>query len=318
MININNVGKSFDNKVVIKNINLNIKKGEIFGIVGQSGAGKSTLLRCLNGLETYDTGSIKIMDKEVKDLKGKEIRVFRKNLGMIFQNFNLLNRKNVYDNISLPLEVWGYDKKKIKTRVEELLKLVALRDKAKSMPRQLSGGQKQRVAIARALALNPSILLCDEATSALDPNTTQSILELLKKINKEFELTIVVVTHQMEVIKEICNKVAIIDSGEIKVEGDVEEVFLRPGEYLKKLLGNENLLPERGMNIRIFFPKEISQDNLITSMAIDLNIKFSIVWGKLERFRDNVLGSLVININQKDKEKICNYLSSKNVTWEVE
>lgn len=318
MININNVGKSFDNKVVIKNINLNIKKGEIFGIVGQSGAGKSTLLRCLNGLETYDTGSIKIMDKEVKDLKGKEIRVFRKNLGMIFQNFNLLNRKSVYDNISLPLEVWGYDKNKIKFRVEELLKLVALEDKAKSMPRQLSGGQKQRVAIARALALNPSILLCDEATSALDPNTTQSILELLKKINKEFELTIVVVTHQMEVIKEICNKVAIIDSGEIKVEGDVEEVFLRPGEYLKKLLGNENLLPERGMNIRIFFPKEISQDNLITSMAIDLNIKFSIVWGKLERFRDNVLGSLVININQKDKEQICNYLSSKNVTWEVE
>lgn len=318
MININNVGKSFDNKVVIKNINLNIKKAEIFGIVGQSGAGKSTLLRCLNGLESYDTGSIKIMDKEVKDLKGKEIRVFRKNLGMIFQNFNLLNRKNVYDNISLPLEVWGYDKNKIKSRVEELLKLVALRDKAKSMPRQLSGGQKQRVAIARALALNPSILLCDEATSALDPNTTQSILELLKKINKEFELTIVVVTHQMEVIKEICNKVAIIDSGEIKVEGDVEEVFLRPGEYLKKLLGNENLLPERGMNIRIFFPKEISQDNLITSMAIDLNIKFSIVWGKLERFRDNVLGSLVININQKDKEQICNYLSSKNVTWEVE
>ncbi|BAH05641.1 methionine ABC transporter ATP-binding protein [Clostridium kluyveri] len=318
MININNVGKSFDNKVVIKNINLNIKKGEIFGVVGQSGAGKSTLLRCLNGLESYDTGSIKIMDKEVKDLKGKEIRVFRKNLGMIFQNFNLLNRKNVYDNISLPLEVWGYDKNKIKSRVEELLKLVALRDKAKSMPRQLSGGQKQRVAIARALALNPSILLCDEATSALDPNTTQSILELLKKINKEFELTIVVVTHQMEVIKEICNKVAIIDSGEIKVEGDVEEVFLRPGEYLKKLLGNENLLPERGMNIRIFFPKEISQDNLITSMAIDLNIKFSIVWGKLERFRDNVLGSLVININQKDKEQICNYLSSKNVTWEVE
>lgn len=318
MININNVGKSFDDKVVIKNINLNIKKGEIFGIVGQSGAGKSTLLRCLNGLESYDTGSIKIMDKEVKDLNGKEIRVFRKGLGMIFQNFNLLNRKNVYENISLPLEVWGYDKKKIKTRVEELLKLVSLGDKAKSMPRQLSGGQKQRVAIARALALNPSILLCDEATSALDPNTTKSILELLKKINREFELTIVVVTHQMEVIKEICNKVAIIDSGEIKVEGYVEEVFLRPGEYLKKLLGSENLLPETGMNIRIFFPKEISQDNLITSMAIDLNIKFSIVWGKLERFRDNVLGSLVININEKDKEKVFNYLSLKNVTWEVE
>ncbi|MFL0194751.1 methionine ABC transporter ATP-binding protein [Clostridium sp. WILCCON 0269] len=318
MISVQNVGKSFDNKVVLKNISFNIEEGEIFGIVGQSGAGKSTLLRCLNGLETYDTGSIKIMDKEVKDLRGKEIRVFRKDLGMIFQNFNLLNRKNVYDNISLPLEVWGFDKKKIKDRVKELLNLVGLEDKAESMPRQLSGGQKQRVAIARALALNPSILLCDEATSALDPNTTKSILELLKKINREFKLTIVVVTHQMEVIKEICNKVSIIDEGEIKVEGEVEEVFLKPGEYLKKLLGNEKLLPERGINVRIFFPKEISQDNLITSMAIELNIKFSIVWGKLEKFRDNVLGSLVININEKDKEVICKYLSSKNVVWEVE
>ncbi|OBR89819.1 MULTISPECIES: methionine ABC transporter ATP-binding protein [Clostridium] len=318
MIDINNVGKSFNNKSVLKSINLHIQEGEIFGIVGHSGAGKSTLLRCLNGLESYDTGSIKVMGKEVKDLKGKEIRTFRKNLGMIFQNFNLLNRKNVYDNISLPLEVWGLEKSKIKTRVKELLNLVGLSDKAKSMPSELSGGQKQRVAIARALALNPSILLCDEATSALDPNTTKSILELLRKINNEFKITIVVVTHQMEVIKEICSKIAIIDEGEIKTSGNVEEIFLKPGKNLKKLLGNDSLLPDEGINIRIFFPKEISQDNLITSMAIDLNIKFSIVWGKLERFRSDVLGSLVINVNDKDKESICNYLSSKNVNWEVE
>ncbi|ADK13542.1 MULTISPECIES: methionine ABC transporter ATP-binding protein [Clostridium] len=318
MIDINNVGKSFNNKSVLKSINLHIQEGEIFGIVGHSGAGKSTLLRCLNGLESYDAGSIKVMGKEVKDLKGKEIRTFRKNLGMIFQNFNLLNRKNVYDNISLPLEVWGLEKSKIKTRVKELLNLVGLSDKAKSMPSELSGGQKQRVAIARALALNPSILLCDEATSALDPNTTKSILELLRKINNEFKITIVVVTHQMEVIKEICSKIAIIDEGEIKTSGNVEEIFLKPGKNLKKLLGNDSLLPDEGINIRIFFPKEISQDNLITSMAIDLNIKFSIVWGKLERFRSDVLGSLVINVNDKDKESICNYLSSKNVNWEVE
>ena len=233
MIDINNVGKSFNNKSVLKSINLHIQEGEIFGIVGHSGAGKSTLLRCLNGLESYDTGSIKVMGKEVKDLKGKEIRAFRKNLGMIFQNFNLLNRKNVYDNISLPLEVWGLEKSKIKTRVKELLNLVGLSDKAKSMPSELSGGQKQRVAIARALALNPSILLCDEATSALDPNTTKSILELLRKINNEFKITIVVVTHQMEVIKEICSKIAIIDEGEIKTSGKVEEIFLKPGKNLE-------------------------------------------------------------------------------------
>lgn len=318
MIDISNVGKVFGTKHVLKNVNLHIEEGEVFGIVGHSGAGKSTLLRCLNGLETYDSGSIKIMDKEVKDLRGKEIRTFRKNLGMIFQNFNLLNRKNVYDNISLPLEVWGISKSKIKARVEELLDLVGLSDKAKSMPRELSGGQKQRVAIARALALNPNILLCDEATSALDPNITKSILELLKKINNEFKITIIVVTHQMEVIKDICNKVAIIDDGEIKDVGAVEEIFLKPGKNLKKLLGTESLLPSEGKNIRIFFPKDISQSNLITSMAIDLNIKFSIVWGKLERFRNDVLGNLVININEEDTDAICKYLSSKNVTWEVE
>ncbi|MFC0906430.1 methionine ABC transporter ATP-binding protein [Clostridium sp. MT-14] len=318
MIDISNVSKSFGNKNILRNINLSIEKGEIFGIVGHSGAGKSTLLRCLNGLETYDTGSIKVLGKEVKNLNGKDMRSLRKNLGMIFQNFNLLNRKNVYDNISLPFEIWKADKKEIKGKVERLLTLVGLENKAGAKPRQLSGGEKQRIAIARALALNPSVLLCDEATSALDPNTTKSILKLLRKINNEFKITIVVVTHQMEVVKEICDKMAIIDHGEIKSSGNVQKLFLRPEKSLKKLLGMNSILPEKGVNIRIFFPKDISGDSLITSMAIDLNIKFSIVWGKLENFRDDILGSLVINVTEENREIICNYLTSKNVIWEVE
>lgn len=318
MIKINVVSKSFSEKMVLKDVTLNIEEGEIFGIIGHSGAGKSTLLRCLNGLESYDTGSIQVMDKEVKELAEKELRVFRKNLGMIFQSFNLLNRKSVFDNVALPLEVWGVDKVEIRNRVERLLNLVGLEDKMNNMPRELSGGQKQRVAIARALALNPKILLCDEATSALDPSTTKSILQLLKTINEKLNITIVIVTHQMEVIKEVCSKIAIMDAGEVKTVGDVEDLFLRPDTNLKKLLGEDKTLTLSGLNIRIFFPKEISEQSIITSMARTLNIDFSIIWGKLERFRDDILGSLVINIDENDKTKICDYLNSKSINWEVE
>lgn len=318
MIKINGVSKSFSEKMVLKDVTLNIEEGEIFGIIGHSGAGKSTLLRCLNGLESYDTGSIQVMDKEVKELGEKELRVFRKNLGMIFQNFNLLNRKSVFDNVALPLEVWGVDKVEIRNRVERLLNLVGLEEKMNNMPRELSGGQKQRVAIARALALNPKILLCDEATSALDPSTTKSILQLLKTINEKLNITIVIVTHQMEVIKEVCSKIAIMDAGEVKTVGDVEDLFLRPDANLKKLLGEDKTLPLSGLNIRIFFPKEISEQSIITSMARALDIDFSIIWGKLERFRDDILGSLVINIDENDKTKICEYLNSKSINWEVE
>lgn len=318
MIEINRVNKSFSEKPVLKDVSLNIGKGEIFGVIGHSGAGKSTLLRCLNGLESYDEGSIKVMGKEVNKLNVQGLRSFRKNLGMIFQNFNLLNRKSVFDNIALPLEVWGVDKVNIKDKVENLLKLVGLEDKKNNMPRELSGGQKQRVAIARALALDPTILLCDEATSALDPNTTKSILQLLKTINEKLNITIIIVTHQMEVIKEICSKIAIMEDGEVKTVGDVEELFLKPDINLKKLLGEDKTLPENGVNIRIFFPKSISQDSIITSMARALDIDFSIVWGKLERFRDDVLGSLVINTNENDKVRICDYLTSKSIIWEVE
>ncbi|MBM6861045.1 ATP-binding cassette domain-containing protein, partial [Clostridium saudiense] len=194
MIKINSIEKKFGDVKVLKDITLNINEGEIYGLIGHSGAGKSTLLRCINGLESYDNGSVIVMGKEVRDLKEKEKREFRKNLGMIFQGFNLLKRKNVFENISLPLEIWGYKKDFINKRVYELLELVGLTDKAKSKPAELSGGQKQRVAIARALALEPKILLCDEATSALDPKTTKDILSLLSDINKKLGITIVIVT----------------------------------------------------------------------------------------------------------------------------
>lgn len=319
MIEIKNVVKSFGETQVLKDISISIKKGEIYGIIGHSGAGKSTLLRCINGLESYNGGSVNVMGKEVSALQGKELRVFRKDLGMIFQNFNLLQRKNVFDNIALPLEVWGYDKESIKTKVLELLKLVGLEDKELSKPSELSGGQKQRVAIARALALDPKILLCDEATSALDPKITKDILSLLSKINKELGITIVIVTHQMEVIKEVCEKVALIDGGEIKAEGKSEDLFLKPGASLKKFLGEEDdeILPDEGVNIKLFFPSNSSENALITKMARELEIDFSIVWGKLEKFRTEVLGGLVINISEKDKDKVMKYLEDKDILLEV-
>ncbi len=318
-VEIKNVVKSFGNVQVIKDVSFTINQGEIYGIIGHSGAGKSTLLRCINGLESYNGGSVNVMGKEVFALNDGELRVFRKELGMIFQNFNLLQRKNVFDNVALPLEVWGYDKNTIKEKVSELLKLVGLEDKILRKPSQLSGGQKQRVAIARALALDPKILLCDEATSALDPKTTKDILQLLLKINKELGITIIIVTHQMEVIKEVCERVALLDGGEIKAEGKAEDLFLKPGKSLKKFLGEEDEenLPDTGINIKLYFPSNSSENALITRMSRELEIDFSIVWGKLEKFRDQVLGGLVININEEDKEKVLKYLEDKDILLEV-
>ena len=319
MIKLTSVKKNFGHVEVLKDISIEINEGEIYGLIGHSGAGKSTLLRCINGLESYDDGSVNVMGKEIKNLNKNELRAFRKDLGMIFQNFNLLNRKTVYKNIALPLEVWGYDKDKIKKRVLELLKLVDLEDKINSKPAQLSGGQKQRVAIARALALNPKILLCDEATSALDPKTTKDILALLNKINKELGITIVVVTHQMEVVKEICEKVALLEDGILVAKGAVEEVFLKPGISIKKFLGEEenDTLPTSGVNIRILFPSKCSESAIITRMARELEIDFSIVGGKLEKFREDVLGSLVINIDKSQKDMVLSYLEDKDIILEV-
>lgn len=318
MIEIKGLSKTFGDFKVLNNISLNIKKGDIYGIIGHSGAGKSTLLRCLNGLEKYDEGSLKVIGKEIKNLSKEDIRNIRKNLGMIFQSFNLLDRKTVYENIALPLEVWGYKKDYINLRVLELLKLVSLEDKKDSKAKELSGGQKQRVAIARALALKPEILLCDEATSALDPKTTKDILALLSKINKELKITIVVVTHQMEVVKDICENITLLEGGVVKAQGKASELFLKPGVSLRKFLGEDDYtLPEEGVNIRIFFPKSFSENAIITKMAREMNLDFSIVCGRLEKFRDDVLGSLVINVSEKEKEDVINYLINKSVEWEV-
>ncbi|WP_042275021.1 methionine ABC transporter ATP-binding protein [[Clostridium] dakarense] len=316
MINIQNVSKYYDNSKVLKNVDIKINKGEIFGIIGHSGAGKSTLLRCINGLENYQEGSILVGEKEVKYLDEKDLRNLRKDLGMIFQHFSLLERKTVFENIALPLECFKYSRNEINNKVLNLLDLVGLSDKKDAKPRNLSGGQKQRVAIARALALNPKVLLCDEATSALDPNTTKSILSLLQDINKKLNITIIMVTHQMEVIKQICTKVAIMEGGEVLEIGDTEEIFLKNTKGLQTLIGEEQIVLPSGMNIKILFPKETSNDTIITTMARELDIDFSIVFGRLEKFREDILGSLIINTELKNSKKVKEYLNRKNVRWE--
>ncbi|MCA0682891.1 methionine ABC transporter ATP-binding protein [Clostridioides difficile] len=316
MISIKNVNKYYGKIQVLKDVSIEIESGEIFGIIGHSGAGKSTLLRCINGLEEYQEGSVLVSDKEVKSLNEKQMRDLRKELGMIFQHFSLLERKTVFDNVALPLECFGYSKAEIKKRVLELLEVVGISEKKNDKPRNLSGGQKQRVAIARALALNPQVLLCDEATSALDPNTTKSILSLLEDINKKLGITIIVVTHQMEVIKQICGRVAIMENGEVLEVGDTEEIFLRNTKGLRKLIGEESIILPKGTNIKVLFPKDISNEAIITTMARELNIDVSIIFGKLEQFKDDILGSLIINISDKSGEHVKQYLTSKGIRWE--
>ncbi|MBE8584037.1 methionine ABC transporter ATP-binding protein [Campylobacter concisus] len=317
MIKIENLSKFYGDTQILFDINLEIKKGEIFAIVGHSGAGKSTLLRCINGLESYQGGSLKVFDQEIKNLDETQQRHLRRDVGMIFQHFALMARKNVFENVATPLKFWGYKSDETEKRVRELLNLVGLESKAKSYPSELSGGQKQRVAIARALALNPKILLSDEATSALDPNTTNQILELLEKINKELDISVVIVTHEMEVVKSIAKRAILLEGGKIIGSGSIEELFLKPDEKMKEFLGEVEILPSTGTNIRLFFPKEVAQNSVITHMARSLNIDFNIVWGKLEKLNDNVLGSLVINIDEKDKENVLNYIKQSGVLWEV-
>lgn len=317
MIKIENLSKFYGDTQILFDVNLEVKKGEIFAIVGHSGAGKSTLLRCINGLESYQGGSLKVFDQEIKKLDETQQRHLRRDVGMIFQHFALMARKNVFENVATPLKFWGYKSDETEKRVRELLNLVGLESKAKSYPSELSGGQKQRVAIARALALNPKILLSDEATSALDPNTTNQILELLEKINKELDISVVIVTHEMEVVKSIAKRAILLEGGKIIGSGSIEELFLKPDEKMKEFLGEVEILPSTGTNIRLFFPKEVAQNSVITHMARSLNIDFNIVWGKLEKLNDNVLGSLVINIDEKDKENVLNYIKQSGVLWEV-
>lgn len=244
MIRFEHVSKEFVDKdgtvKAVNDVNLEIEKGEIYGIIGFSGAGKSTLVRCINLLEVPTSGKMFLDGVNLMDVSGKQLRAYRQKIGMIFQQFNLLEQRDVTGNISYPMEIAGVSRQKRKERIDELLTLVGLSDKAKAYPSQLSGGQKQRVAIARALATNPEVLLCDEATSALDPITTRSILQLLKKINETMGVTIVVITHELRVVEQICHKVAVMSEGVIQETGTVEEVFRNPRSETAKRL----VLPE--------------------------------------------------------------------------
>lgn len=316
LIEIKNVNKSFGSNKVLTDVNFTINDGEIFGIIGHSGAGKSTLLRCINRLESFDSGEIIVNNQNVGNLDDKNLRDLRKNLGMIFQHFSLLERKTVFENIALPMECHGYSKEEIKSRVEELLDLVGILDKKDSRPKNLSGGQKQRVAIARALTMNPSVLLCDEATSALDPKTTSSILSLLQEINKKLGITIIVVTHQMEVIKQICTRTAIMDAGKVLEIGDTEEIFLNSPVALRKILGEDNIVLPEGVNLKLLFTNDRSNEAIITGMSRELNIDVSIIFGKLEKFRDNILGSLIINIPEASVEQVKEYLTKCDMRWQ--
>lgn len=239
MITIRNLTKEYKDLKVLDNLNLEIADGEIYGLAGMSGAGKSTLLGCLNGLDSYSSGSICIDGVEVGRLKGKELREFRRSIGMIFQNFSLIGRKTVYQNIAFPMECWGYKKEQTDRKVRELAALTGIADKLQARPGELSGGQKQRVAVARALTLNPQYILCDECTSALDPGTTNSILDLLSRIHQKLGITIIIVTHEMNVIKKVCQKMAILEEGRIVEAGPVERVFLEQPEALLHLLGED-------------------------------------------------------------------------------
>ena len=277
MIQIKDVTKTFvgkDNKVeALKGISLDVHKGEIYGIIGMSGAGKSTLVRCLNFLERPTSGTVLIEGRDLSEMKNDELRKTRTQIAMIFQHFNLLMQRTVIDNICFPMEIIKKSKKEAQERAKELLEIVGLSEKAESYPAQLSGGQKQRVAIARALATNPKILLCDEATSALDPTTTKAILALLKEINQKYGITIVIITHEMSVVQEICSHVAIIDDGVLAETGRVEEVFQKPkSKAAKKLMiqGDGEVYEEmQGKRcIRIVFSSNSSYEPVIANMIL--------------------------------------------------
>ncbi|ASA20350.1 methionine ABC transporter ATP-binding protein [Paenibacillus donghaensis] len=314
MIEINNLYKSFGDKPVLSGINVSIRDGDIFGLVGISGAGKSTLLRCVNGLESYEQGTLLVNGTDISSLSGAELRKFRSGIGMIFQQFSLLERKTVYENIMFPMKCFNYKKEEADARIHELLRLVELTDKIHSRPSQLSGGQKQRVAIARALAMNPNILLCDEATSALDPNITKSILGLLKKINKELGITIVIVTHQMEVVKEVCNNIAILSKGELKVSGSVQDIFLNRSEALNELLGASGIV-KQGDKVLFEMVQRPGQADQLSRFALTTGIQFEVVWGGLDRYADSIAGTFTLAVDKGDFAKAEAYLDETGTEW---
>lgn len=319
MIEIKNLKKIWedDGSSVLEGINLTIEDGDIYALVGRSGAGKSTLLRCINGLTSYQEGSLKVDGCEIKDLKDKELREFRRHVGMIFQQFSLLERETVYKNVALPMQCWKYPKDQIDKKVKELLELVGLGDKMNAKPRNLSGGQKQRVAVARALTMDPKILLCDEATSALDPKTTNSILDLLMEINQKLGITVIIVTHQMEVVRKACNKACILENGKIADEGSVKEIFIKQPQSLKRLLGEEQVkLPKEGHNIQIaHLVNDMHDGELFAKMSAELNYIFPIIDGKIQDYQNDSMGIFTINVDDEHLKLVTDYLTKEGLNW---
>ncbi len=327
MIELKNISKSFktpDGTVeALKNVTLTVNDGDIYGIIGMSGAGKSTLVRCINMLERPTAGEVIINGESIGSLGKAKLRQRRRKMTMIFQGFNLLMQRNCLDNICFSLELSGTPKAQARKRAQELLETVGLPDKGKAYPAQLSGGQQQRIAIARALATSPEILLCDEATSALDPKTTQDILELIKKINREMGITVIVITHQMSVVEKICNKVAILDGGEVVEEGEVSEVFTNPqSEAAKRLVfpdGSDFTAPQNAGStvIRLVYNgAPVADTPLIAKMAMDEGIAANILAAQTKCIGDRVYGNMLLEINGEDElSRAVEYLENvENIT----
>jgi D-methionine transport system ATP-binding protein len=339
MIELNHISKTFhgkNNVEAVKDLSLTVEEGEIFGVIGFSGAGKSTLVRCINLLERPDQGEVLIKGRDLTKLKNHELRAAREDIGMIFQHFNLFRSRTVEENIAFPLKYRGMSRADIGKRVQELLELVGLTDKTEAYPSQLSGGQKQRVGIARALASKPSILLCDEATSALDPQTTQSILTLLKQLNKKLDLTMVVITHEMPVIKSICTQAAVMDSGAIIEQGSIFDVFSNPREKITRdfIATNSNLrkiqdlLDEDSPLVRLQGGQILARfsyagrntvEALISTVSILFNVKINIIFADLDIIQETPLGGMV-NIIEGPADavnKAIQWMEDKGVHVEV-
>lgn len=340
MIDLSHIEKIYDSPSgpvrAIKDISLHINRGEIYGIIGLSGAGKSTLVRCINLLERPTSGKVTVDGQDITAMSESQLRQARKSIGMIFQHFNLLSSATVYENVAFPLRLVNTPKEKIDKKVTELLELVGLADKANQYPSQLSGGQKQRVGIARALASEPKILLCDEATSALDPQTTKAILQLIRDINAKLKLTVVVITHEMQVIKDICDKVAVIDKGVIAEKGNVLEVFTNPQqpitkEFISVLLSND--LPvgfrEREVHqeqfsgsillIRITFIGEAANEPVISRLIKNFDLNVGILFGSLDDIKGVPFGRLIISLDgrQLEIQEALEYVQKQNLKVEV-
>ena len=323
MIQVENLCKSFSTKSgtveAARNISFSIEKGEIFGIIGLSGAGKSTLVRCLNLLERPTSGTIRIKGKNLMELPERKLRKERQNIGMIFQHFNLLMQRTALDNVCFPMEIVRISKKEARKKALEYLKIVGLEEKALSYPSQLSGGQKQRVAIARVLASDPEILLCDEATSALDPQTTKSILELIRKINKEYGITVVVITHEMSVVQEICNRVAVLERGVLVESGTVEELFRSPKtEAARRLVfsGRAQIQKMNGKRlVRVTFKDRSSFEPVIANLVLTYRTPVNILYADTKNIGGSAEGEMILQLPEIEEtaEKMIEYLRETNM-----